>query len=263
MSWGDNMRLRNALALTCALSLLGLLLPIGPAEAASAVVRDGDTIQLGDTIYRLDGIDAPELDQLCIDDHADPWTCGLDARDQLSKLIGGRTVRCEDLGPDKGRSGRHLGLCTADGDKVSLNQQAARAGSAISAEPAAKVHVKDDAASARNAVNGIWKGCFVAPSEFRIGNKDGALLGASCRPDRDREIRAALFPEPTAAPPGCIIKGKFALRARVTGNIGIYHLQGCPSYPAITEPERWFCSEDDARAAGFRRAYNCRAAKGK
>jgi methylphosphotriester-DNA--protein-cysteine methyltransferase len=49
----------------------------------------------------------------------------------------------------------------------------------------------------------------------------------------------------------------------VTGNIGIYHLQGCPSYPAITEPERWFCSEDDARAAGFRRAYNCRAAKGK
>jgi len=257
------MRLPNALRLTCALSLLGLLQPISPAGAASAVVRDGDTIQLGDTIYRLDGIDAPELDQLCIDDHADPWTCGLDAREQLSKLIGGRAFRCEELGPDNGRSSRHIALCTAEGDKVSLNQQAARAGSAISAEPASKGHVVDDAASAQKAASGSWKGCFVAPSEFRIGKKDGALLGASCRPDRDREIRAVLFPDPPAAPPGCTIKGKFALRARVTGNIGVYHRQGCPSYPAITEPERWFCSEDDARAAGFRRAYNCRAAKGK
>jgi endonuclease YncB( thermonuclease family) len=254
------MRLRNALVLVCA---LGLLVPAGSAEAASAVVRDGDTIQLGDTVYHLDGIDAPELDQICINDQADPWTCGLDAREQLNKLIGGRAVHCDDLGPDKGHGGRHLGLCSADGDKASLNQQAARSGVAISVEPAAKVHVKDDAASAKVAGNGIWKGCFVAPAEFRTGKKDGALLGASCRADRDSEIRAVLFPDPPAAPPGCTIKGKFALRARMTGNIGIYHLQGCPSYPGITEPERWFCSEDDARAAGFRRAYNCQAAKGK
>jgi methylphosphotriester-DNA--protein-cysteine methyltransferase len=60
-------------------------------------------------------------------------------------------------------------------------------------------------------------------------------------------------------PSGCSIKGKFAVRARVTGNVGIYHLQACRSYPAITKPDRWFCSEDDAQAAGFRKAYNCRA----
>ena len=70
-----------------------------------------------------------------------------------------------------------------------------------------------------------------------------------------------LFPDAPSAPPGCSIKGKFAVRARVTGNIGIYHLQGCPSYPATTEPDRWFCSEDDARASGFRRAFNCRVPK--
>ncbi len=238
-------------------------MPAASADAASAVVRDGDTIQLGDTVYHLDGIDAPEFDQLCINDQADPWSCGIDARDGLSKLIGGRSVRCDDLGPDKGRGGRHLGVCTADGDKVSLNQQAARSGIAISVEPAIKVHVKDDAAAARDAANGIWKGCFAAPADFRIGKKDGPLLGASCRSDRDSEIRAVLFPDSPSAPPGCAIKGKLALRARVTGNIGIYHLQGCPSYPGITEPERWFCSEDDARAAGFRRAYNCRPRKGK
>ena len=62
-------------------------------------------------------------------------------------------------------------------------------------------------------------------------------------------------------PPGCNIKGKFAVRARVTGNLGIYHLQACRSYPGLTKPDRWFCSEEDAQAAGFRRAYNCRAAR--
>src|SRR6201995_1950608 len=143
------MRLRNMLFSIYATCLLGVLLPAGPTQAANAIVRDGDTIQIGDTVYHLDGIDAPELDQLCINDQADPWTCGLDARDQLSKLIGGRAVHCDDLRPDKaqGRSGLHLGLCTADGDKISLNQQAARSGLAISVEPAIKVHVKDDAAS--------------------------------------------------------------------------------------------------------------------
>jgi hypothetical protein len=31
----------------------------------------------------------------------------------------------------------------------------------------------------------------------------------------------------------------------------------------MTKPDRWFCSEDDAQAAGFRRAYNCRAGRSK
>ena len=62
--------------------------------------------------------------------------------------------------------------------------------------------------------------------------------------------------------PSASIKGKLAVRARVTGNVGVYHLQGCRSYPGTTEPDRWFCTEEDAQAAGFRKAYNCRA-KGK
>ena len=91
-----------------------------------------------------------------------------------------------------------------------------------------------------------------------MGKKDGALRGSACRTDRDRQIRDALFPEDLAQPPSCNIKGKFAVRARVTGNLGVYHLQGCPSYAGTTEPDRWFCTEDDAQAGGFRRAFNCR-----
>ena len=242
-------------------SLLSAILLANPSLAANVVVRDGDTIQLGDVTYRLDGVDAPELDQICINDQADPWSCGIDARDQLVKLIAGRDVHCDDLGPDKLFRKGHVGVCTVQGDSTSLNLEIAQMGLAISVEPALKAHAKDDAAKAQADKRGLWKGCFVAPQEFRLGKKDGALIGASCRADRDKEIRAVLFPEDVAMPPSCAIKGKLAVRARVTGNVGIYHLQGCPSYAGLPRPDRWFCSEDDAQAAGFRRAFNCRAPK--
>ena len=28
----------------------------------------------------------------------------------------------------------------------------------------------------------------------------------------------------------------------------------------VSKPERWFCTEEDAQAAGFRKAYNCQQA---
>jgi len=238
--------------------VLAIIPLAAPSLAANAVVRDGDTIQLGDTTFRLDGIDAPEFDQVCIDDHADSWACGIEARNQLTRLIGGRPVHCDDLGPDRSFRRRHTGICSVEGESTSLNQQLVRNGFALSAEPAMKAHFKEDEAAAKDARNGLWKGCFVAPQEFRAGKQDGTLLGRSCRADRDREIRDVLFPDYLTQPPNCSIKGQFAVRARVTGNTGIYHLQGCRSYAGVTRPDRWFCSEDDARAAGFRRAFNCR-----
>jgi endonuclease YncB( thermonuclease family) len=226
--------------------------------AASPIVRDGGTIEFADATYRLDGIDAPAFDQICIDEHADTWACGVEARDQLVSLIGGHEVRCEDLGADATYKKRHIGICTVEGETISLNQFLVRQGFALNLEPPAKGRFKEDEASARDSRRGFWKGCFIAPQEFRGGRKDGALLGGACRTDKDREIREVLFPDESAMPSGCSIKGKFALRARVTGNVGIYHLQACRSYPALTKPDRWFCSEDDAKAAGFRKAYNCR-----
>jgi hypothetical protein len=43
------------------------------------------------------------------------------------------------------------------------------------------------------------------------------------------------------------------VRARLTDDVGIHHLQGCRSYPGLTKSKRWFCSEDEAQAAGFRK----------
>ena len=227
--------------------------------AANTAVKDGSTLRLGNMTYRLYGIDVPPIDQLCIDEHAESWTCGIEARDQLAKLIGDRQVRCDDLGADPTAKKRHLGVCKIEGETTSLSQLLVRNGFAFNVEASASGRFQVDEARAKDDRQGLWKGCFAAPREFRAGKKDGALLGAACRTDRDREIREALFPEDPVMPASCNIKGKYAVRARVTGNLGIYHLQACRSYPGLTKPDRWFCSEEDAQAAGFRRAYNCRS----
>jgi endonuclease YncB( thermonuclease family) len=234
------------------------LLETTPAWTADVIIKDGGTIQLSGTTFRLDGVDAPAFDQLCLNEFADAYACGADAREQLSKLIGDHAVRCDDLGPDKAFGKWHLGICTVDGAATSLNQQMVQKGFALAAESALKSNFKSDADAAKKDLQGLWKGCFVTGTNFRHGNKTSVLLGGSCRSDKDRETRAILFPSETVAPPSCTVKGKFAARAHVTGNLGIYHLQACRSYETVTRPERWFCSEEDAQAEGFRKAFNCR-----
>jgi endonuclease YncB( thermonuclease family) len=245
--------------------LLAILLMFlaNPGWAADVIVKDGRTLQLGSIAYRLDGIDAPEFDQMCVDQKADPWACGVDVRDQLAKLIGDRRVRCEDKGPDTTTKNRRVGICSIDGESGSLNQWLVRHGLALNLEAAAGGRFKADEADARDSQRGLWRGCFTAPLEFRRWKTNGVLLGASCRTDKEAELREFLFPADPTMPPGCTIKGKFAVRAKVTGNVGVYHMQGCRSYAGLTKPNRWFCSEEDAQAAGFRRAYNCGSARRK
>ena len=55
-------------------------------------------------------------------------------------------------------------------------------------------------------------------------------------------------PVEKACPPGFEVKVKLAS--------GIYHLPACGSYRR-TKAKRWFCSEEEALAAGFRKAYTC------
>ena len=224
------------------------------ASAATATVKDAGTLQLAGNVFRLDGIEAPAVDQMCIDEHADSWACGVEAREQLTKLIGSKQVRCGDLGPDPSTKKRRLGLCIVEGETLSLGQLLVQKGFAL-ADPKGKF--KADEMAARDERRGLWKGCFAAPADFRLWKKDAALLGGACRADRDQQIRSVLFSADPVMPAGCAIKGKYAVRARVTGNVGIYHLQGCRSYPGLNNSERWFCSEEDAQAAGFRKAYNC------
>jgi hypothetical protein len=41
------------------------------------------------------------------------------------------------------------------------------------------------------------------------------------------------------------------------GHPRIYYMEGWRSYHKTTAPKRWFCTEEDAQAAKFRKAYAC------
>lgn len=76
-------------------------------------ITDGDTLKLGDTTYRLWGIDAPESQQTC----PDGWPAGRLAATQLQTLIKGRPVVCE--AKDTDRYGRTVAICRAGGEDLS------------------------------------------------------------------------------------------------------------------------------------------------
>ena len=114
-----------------------LLAMVGPGLAADIAVTDGDTFRLDRTIYRLDGIDAPEIDQTCLDQGGEVWPCGVAARDRLSAYIGSRAVRCDDKGLDPASKHRRIGICSIEGETATLNAWLVREGWAIRLEPSA------------------------------------------------------------------------------------------------------------------------------
>jgi endonuclease YncB( thermonuclease family) len=243
-----------------ALIVVAALTAAAPIRAADVTVVDGDTIKIDGTTYRLDGIDAPEKDQTCLDEKGDVWPCGAKATERLMQLAAKGAVTCEDKGPASGFGKRRVGICSIEGESINLNHSLVSEGWAINFEPYAKGRFTRDEADARDNRRGIWKGCFAAPRDFRRWNRNTAtLLGPTCPiVGKDLEEIKKLFPETSNPPSGCRIKGKIGITAQLTGYRGIYHLKGCSSYQRLKNPNRWFCSEEEARAAGFRKALTCR-----
>jgi endonuclease YncB( thermonuclease family) len=233
-----------------------LWLCVGTASANNPVsLIDADTISVAGVEYRLDGIDAPENDQVCINANRETYFCGGEARKALINYIDGRPVLCLDKGPDSVYPQRRIGECSVEGKNETINRWLVQQGLAINFEPYAKGRFMAAQLQAKNARRGIWAGCFVNPQQLRHWEKTkAALLGPVC----GQEDREQLFPDHPNMPPGCSIKGTTPARARAEGYRGIYHTEGCRSYRQTTNPKRWFCSESDAVAAGFRKAQTCR-----
>ena len=175
----------------------------------------------------------------------------------MSAHIGNRAVHCEDKGPDPLHKHRRIGICSIGGEPTTLNEWLVREGWAIQFEPYAKGRFAAEEADARENRRGLWNGCFADPRDLRGWNLNGArLVGGGCQAGHENRTREKLFRVDTAMPPGCPIKAKLALRA--IGYDGIYHLPSCGSYKKLKRVNRWFCSEADASAAGFRKALTCR-----
>src|SRR6476659_3886832 len=79
-----------------AAALLSLLPTMAQAADITGVpkIREGDQITIGNSRIRLGGIDAPSVDQLCLNNSGERWTCGAAARDELIKHVGNKSWTC-------------------------------------------------------------------------------------------------------------------------------------------------------------------------
>lgn len=213
----------------------------GPALAAQLEVHgvprviDADTLEVAGQYIRLGGIDAPEMAELCTDATGEAWTCGVWATQQARELLDGKTVRCVDLG-DRSYS-RIVGRCFLNGrDLAVLLIEAGAARPCLRfarAQGTAEIYLRAEN-RAKSARAGIYAGPLNPVAGF-------------CRERTPRQTA-----ERSADPAnGCSIKGN------VSANGRIYHMPGQRDYDRVTmrgAETHWFCTEDEARAAGWRRA---------
>jgi endonuclease YncB( thermonuclease family) len=235
----------NALCVGRLVVISVVLLLIGACAQAQTLngrvthVYDGDTVSLRakgtEHRVRLLGIDSPEFDQ--------PY--GTAARQHLERLVLDKEVRLETRKKD--RYGRLLGKlwvqpaeCPGCGRTLDVNLAMLTVGLAWwyryyredqSKEDQGRYEFAEYEAKSKRA--GLWQDPDPTPPW-----------------DWPRGSRRA----DTAPDSGCLIKGN------VSSNGRIYHMPGQKHYAqtriSTARGERWFCTEAEARAAGWRRARN-------
>ena len=228
--------------------LPSILIFIASTPAAGAQLSgsgrsiDGDSLMVGETEVRLHGIDAPEFTQTCRRDGR-PWSCGSEAAYQLSKLVDGKQVSCTTLGADT--HGRTLGRCRVG--EVDLNRTMVATGYALAYRRYSMNYVSAEE-SAKLARRGIWVGTFELPSQVRQAGDDYVIEQPIERSSsRGLPVVSSARSKPQTGG-NCRIKGNQSRRGD-----RIYHLPGMPYYEQ-TVAEAVFCTEAQARAAGYRRS---------
>jgi len=211
-------------------------------------VIDGDTIELIDgRKLRYIGIDTPET----VDPRTSVECFGREASAYNRSLVEGKEVELEKDVSETDRYGRLLRYVylLQEGKQVMVNKLLVSAGYAISSSYPPDIKYQEELDSleveAQTQNKGLWGSCssnFATPQAAVTGSASTAttVIGTS-----------------TATNMGtCAIKGNIS-----SSGEKIYHVQGCGSYDktAINEQtgERWFCSEDEAVSAGWRKAKNC------
>lgn len=153
----------------------------GRAEAV-----DGDSINIGETRFRLFGIDAVEARQTC-NRGGETWNCGQDAAAALRALTDGRSVYCMQRGSDP--YGRVVATCTVNG--IDLAEQMVRMGYAVALRDFSTAYVHaEEAAKSRGA--GIWSSEFQVPTDYRASDPSSAAEDQALLAERRRQDRAAM-----------------------------------------------------------------------
>ena len=162
--------LRNmvfAIGMLMLLVMFYLILPEQKLEG-TAKALDGDSLRLGEVEIRLLGLDAPEYRQTCIGKDGAEWSCGIEARNALARILkNSNPLRCVGDGVDK--FGRQLARCeTSDGKDVTAEML--RLGFAVSND-AFFGHYAKAQSEARDQKRGIWQGSFENPRDYRQRNR--------------------------------------------------------------------------------------------
>ncbi len=231
----------------CAVLLLLLPSVVHAADITGIPrIREADLIQIGNSRIRLDGVDAPSVDQLCLNTMGERWTCGAAARDELAKHADNKSWTCHAGRTD--RRGRIIARCEVEGEDI--QKWLVRGGWAL-VYPRQSHDYDADEAAAREAKAGMWQGAFIAPWDWRVRNKKTVILGAAKPPDNANAILLASASGSVAPSPDCTIKGNVNHAGEC-----IYHTPTSRWYAQIkmqiAKGTRWFCSVEEAEAAGCR-----------
>jgi endonuclease YncB( thermonuclease family) len=234
--------------------------PEGPVLVGRvSAVTDGDTIKVelssGPVEVRMHSIDAPERDQ----------PGGREARATLERRLQGAEVTLEPVQQDQ--YGRMIAVVYLD--DANLNALLVREGYAwLYREYARDPRYCAAEIAARGERRGIWArpgAEQAAPWEWRAvkrGRRDGysdysGETFESCVAALGKRA-AKVAPMPLAAVPAASegAPGKCRIKGNISGSGKIYHVPGTAAYEKTrideSKGERWFCTEEEARAAGWR-----------
>lgn len=207
-------------------------------------VIDGDTIGLenGEKL-RYIGIDTPET----VDPRKPVQCFGKEASAKNKELVEGKRVWLQKDVTDRDKYHRLLRyVYLGDPGKIEtvfVNLELVKQGFAHSYSYPPDISRQDEFVAAEKEAQekhlGLWSSCSVkAQSEIAPSISPIVML-----PSNEQNG-------------SCVIKGNVGASGEK-----IYHLPGCGSYDktAIDESrgEKWFCSESEAVAAGWRKAKNC------
>lgn len=196
---------------------------VGVTQEAVRVI-DGDTLTIGDSTFRLHGIDAPEFGQKCSEAGGGTWACGKEATKRLQLLVRGQSVDCDNRGADG--FGRTIAVCHVN--EVDLNAEMVSQGFAWAFRKYSTDYAELED-TIRRTGKGIWQAKTQTPWEYRAAKWEVAAQ---------------------ESPAGCPTKGNISKSGR------IYHAPWSAWYNrtklSVEKGERWFCDEADALAAGWR-----------
>ncbi len=145
------------------------------AEEVSGIPKivDGDTIHINNYKFRLEGIDAPEMRQICKKESLKisyligftfykDYSCGKISKEKLIDKINGSEIKC--ISTSKDRYERYIATCFKG--KTNLNRWMVRNGLAIAYRRYSKKYVADEDFAKENKL-GLWQGKFMNPEKWR------------------------------------------------------------------------------------------------